>query len=425
MPTTAPVECSSCKTQPRVGSPKTGKSPAPRGWKRLGDDFFCPACWKSRYILRATTFPVSGPVDRTWPELNETLSACWNQTTSLANWAVTETAKADVVRMPGDVKLPSLPRVYLYPQARQLFPALDAQTVAATLRAVQMRYRAARLNVIWRGAATLPRYRYPYPISVCAQSWRASFGDDGALLVRVRLGTERWTLRLRTWPGGRREVAAFRRIVTGEAVQSELSLVRQRASSGDHRAEITARAPGGGRQVVYKVMAKLAAWHPRPPAPEARSGQMELRSGSDHLWVAVVAERPPWFLNADHVRRWVAAHRRFLERIREDTKREKRVPSREMRQIKDALSVRCEKQHRRIHTFCHQAARMLAEYADRQRVAEVIYDDRNRSYLADFNWSLLQTVLRDKLDQKGIRLTVVRGASLGGATADGSEEEGG
>ena len=59
----------------------------PMGWKRRPKDDAptCKDCWNARYVLRAITFPVSGPVDAEWKELRETLKEVWATSTEAAN----------------------------------------------------------------------------------------------------------------------------------------------------------------------------------------------------------------------------------------------------------------------------------------------------------------------------------------------------
>jgi hypothetical protein len=72
---------------------------------------YCPDCWGKRFRLRAVILPVAAPLGSDWPTLRTALAGCWHQSTALANWAVTELAKADVVRMPGDEHMPAMPRL--------------------------------------------------------------------------------------------------------------------------------------------------------------------------------------------------------------------------------------------------------------------------------------------------------------------------
>ena len=69
-----------------------------------------------------------------------------------------ELAKADVIRVPemGE-RMPPMPRVYLYPEARRLFPMLDSKSLSAILNDAESRYRKSRLASIWLNRDRLPR----------------------------------------------------------------------------------------------------------------------------------------------------------------------------------------------------------------------------------------------------------------------------
>lgn len=422
-------ETNTCtNTCEKCGKKAKGKR-LPPGWKRTGKTFAtCRDCWRQAYLLRAVTFPVASPVGATWDELRAALDASWANSTGLANWAVTELAKRDVVRGPGDGKLPAMRPVYLYPEARRRFPAMDCQSVVAVLHAVEGKYRKARLDVVWRSAAVLPRHRYPVPYPVHNQGWSARYATpedpgvpDRSPLVRVRLQGKPFLLRLRGGHHYRRQLAAFAQIAGGQAVRGELALYRQRCSDGAHRNGTEGRTPGGGRHVSYRVMAKLVAWLPRdgrgPLKPLA--GQGELRTGGGAFLTAVVDGREPWVLHADHVRRRVAAHRKFLDAISDDTKYEKRWPKRQRLQMNECRELRCEKQHSRLKSWNQQAARMAAEFLWRQGVAEVLYQDRDKSFAAEYPWHQLKGELARVCDEVGLLFTVVASGEAVSNTAAG------
>src|SRR5262245_8806619 len=117
-------------------------------------------------VVRAVTFPVVSPVSATWKDLRAALFAAWNATTQTSNWMMRECYARDVRRTAELTKLPKMPRLYLYPEARILFPELPSQTVAALERAVQRKYRALRFKILWTSAVSLPTFRYPTPFIV-------------------------------------------------------------------------------------------------------------------------------------------------------------------------------------------------------------------------------------------------------------------
>lgn len=448
------ITCAGCaKSQASKLTPKGQRVPA--GWKRREQSVYCPKCWKQLYRLRAVTFPVAEVLEGgDWAAFREALAAAWGQSTRLANWAVTELAKADVQRKAGDTKLAPMPAIYLYNLWQEHYERDQwtgaAQSAQAIMRSVESKYRRIRLDVIWRGAAVLPRHRYPVPYPVHNAAWHAAYweyeGTDGHMskvpIVSVPMGGRRWTLRLRSGSGCRRQLKAFRQIVAGEAVSGELALYRVRSSNGAHRATAREKAPRGGAQVRTRIMVKLVAWLPRqqgpafaipPPAGQSiedalqaiqrygREGMLEVRTGSNALFIAFAPGREePWLLHADHVRRWIARHRRQLERIADDTKAERRRPRREKRGLLDCLDVLTHRQHCRLDTFCHTAARQLVGWAERSNVLELRYDDRNQGYFTDFPWFKLRQLIADKCDELGLDFVHVQQDEL--AEPDASVE---
>lgn len=375
----------------------------PHGWHRdPAGNPVCEKCWDSRYVLRAVTFPVVGPVGKTWDEFRPVLNAAWSASTSLSNWLMTELYARDVRRQPGMEKLPPMLGIYLYPEARARFRGLASRTIATMEHAVSGKYRAARYKVIWTCEASLPTFRYPTPYAVPNQGWKAHYGQDNVPLIDLRVADERWTLRLRGGKHYRRQLAAFQQIVEGMAVQGELSIYRRRASSGDHRNSVTDRDGGGNRQ-QYRVMAKLVVWQPRPPAPVGK-GALFVRTDKDSLLIALNAkEERVWAVHADHVRRWVAEHTRRLSRWSDDTKAEQCSVA-PFQSRREAAVI---KHRRRVDSTCHEVACQLANYAARHKFAVVRYNDMEHGFCTPFPWDRLRRLIAEKLDVRGIAFELV------------------
>lgn len=152
-------KCSACAAV----QPKKSKR-LPRGWKNKQGEYFCADCWKARHILRAISMPVVAPVDSTWEELRTALKLMWRETTRASNWMMTQCYTRDVRRVSADEeKLAPMPKIYLYPEARLLFPALPSQSVAALEQAITRKYRPLRYKIIWTAQMSLPVFRYPTP----------------------------------------------------------------------------------------------------------------------------------------------------------------------------------------------------------------------------------------------------------------------
>jgi hypothetical protein len=355
----------------------------PKRWKRREDGVFCPDCWRKRYVLRAITVPVASPLDCGWKELDANLKAMWSATTAASNWMMTEFYRRDV-RRNGQRQLPPMPRVYLYPEARQRFTQLPSQTVAALERAVGAKYRAKRYDVIWTCSASLPTFRYPTPFPVPNQGWTIGMEND-APVVSLRIADARIRLRLKGGPQFRRQRRAFEDMIAGEAVRGECALYRQ----GTH------------------IMVKLAAWLPRKEGADRREGTvLRVSTQADALLQAVnTQDQCIWRYNGDHLRRWTAEHARQLQRWSEDSKVETRpVPS-----FAPRRQAAVAKYRRRMETACHEIAAQLAGYATRRHFAKVVYDDNQKGFCSQFPYFRLRQLLTQKLDVAGIQFEAASG----------------
>lgn len=337
-------------------------------------------------VCRAVAFPVT-PTSCAWKDLDPLLAAAWAEATALANWAVLEMAKADVARTPAMAELPPAPRVPLY----RLFQAYAGRAAWAgaaaaancVLRAVQRKYLKERFDVVWRRARALPTFRYPHPFPVHNQAWACRLeGKDAVPTVTLGLPGGRVEVRMANRAEMRRQVALFRLLADGTAKRGEAALYKK----GKH------------------TLLKLVGHFPRPK-DEGLTGTLCVRTDPHAFWVSEQDGRAPWVVNADHVRRWAAAHHAYLQRVAEDTKHEKRWPAGMRRHINRSRALRCRKHNDRLATWCHEAAKMLAQFALRQKAAEVLYDDQDLGYLASFPWARLRENLKNKLDERGIVLT--------------------
>jgi hypothetical protein len=368
------VTCSKCHIEGKTTA--TGR--LPRGWKRRDNSAFCKVCWQSAYILRAITIPVAEPLDGTWEDLRIALRAAWAATTQASNWMMTQLYTRDVRRL-DQLKMPPMPRVYLYPEARGLFPTLPSQSIAALEQAIQRKYRAMRYQIIWTATSALPSHRYPVPLPIHNQSW-AAFIDNNRPVVSVRMSDRRFRLRLKGGPQFHRQRAAFDQMVSGDAVRGELALYQQR----------------GG-----PLACKMVAWLPREPkSTDAQrcTGTLIVRTESQHFLVAVNEKNETlWVYNGDHLKRWAKEHRRRLQRWAEDSKYEQRpVPA-----FSERREAAVQKYRNRMLSACHEIAAMIAGYAARGRFGTVRIDDRDRSYCPDFPWLRCRALISEKCDAAG------------------------
>lgn len=370
MPTVAAeAVCSDCLTKAKT-------SRLPGGWKRHKEQVFCKNCWCKRYVLRAICIPVVSPVDGSWTDLRAALKEMWSATTSASNWIMTQCHMRDTIRPPGgEAKMPAIVRPYLYPELRQHFPVLPPQSLVSLERAITAKYRAQRYEIVWTGKRSLPSYRYPQPFPVHNQSWSPSIPSESPV-VMVRIGDRKWSLRLKGGPRYRRQLAAYRSMVSGEALYGEMALYE----AGDH------------------LMCKMVAWLPRH-APRDLSGALYVHTSPESLLIARNdnGERV-WSYHADQARRWTAEHRRRLQRWADDTKAEQGpVPGFQARRTQAT-----EKYGRRLKTLCQQVAASTVGYAVRRKLKVINYDDRERSYCPDFPWAMLRDRLAELADAQGL-----------------------
>lgn len=385
MSTFVPVEaqavCADCQRTQKAKPDKRGGIKLPLRWKReqASSKLYCHLCWRKRYLLRALTFPVASPIRRgeqagTWKELEADLRPMWATTTAASNWMMTQCYVRDAQpRVSGQEKIPPMPRVYLYPEARVLFPELPPQSIASLEQAVQRKYRAMRFDVSWRSSASLPTMRYPQPYPVPNQRWRFEINEQNQPLVFFRIGETNWELRLKSGFRYRRQIDGLRHM----AERGEMAILK--ANDGT-------------------ILVKLVGWLTRPSVEAKSAETLFVRTGKDHLLSALDTKGDRlWVENCDQLPRLAAAHRKQLQRFSEDQKAEQRpVPA---FQAQRHLAV--QKYHRRTHSAIQEVASHLANFAARRRYRQVEYNDTER-WLSEFPYFQLEERIKIKLDEKGI-----------------------
>lgn len=332
------MKCQGCGKEVATKNPNR----PPAGWKRIDGQPYCRDCTRERYRLCAITFPVVGPVDGDWKLLREQLRQSWAESTRMANWLMTELYARDVRREPDDAKLRPMPgkeKTYLYTKDGDLFPGkpgygLPAQARAALEQAIKAKYRAKRYELLWTSACSLPSHRYPYPYAVPNQAWIARWevGKDGAskspcVEVPVWFSDGRVSLRLAGGPNYRRQLAAFTQIVSGEAIKGECAIYRVRGRQSDGR---NGDKPNQAGQPIYRVLCKLVAYLPRRERkPREKPRTFTLSTSRESFLVGQVEGRAePWLLHGDRFRDQCHQYNRWLQRMADDSKHERRKPKR-------------------------------------------------------------------------------------------------
>jgi hypothetical protein len=424
--TQTPVALAACAGCSKVveALDKRSKPRLKPGCKRHRGQTWCGKCWSERYVLRAVEFPIVGPVPspdeieqyggdsaahkELWKELREATKRAWNMAREIANWFLDEFYMADVRRTPELTKLPAMPKVYLYPKARERFPDAPTGLLVALEHSVSGRYRHRRYDLLWLGKATLLEHRHPVPYPVAGANWRVKTinadpakSQSGSPCVVCTIAGRQFTLRLRGGSEYRRQLAAYRQIESGDAVKGELVIYRRKARESDGRNGQVTNEPG---RPQWRLMAKLMAWLPRKQYEQREEERFfNLRTDADAFLYGVLQDREdPWVVNADQVRDWVFQHQRWLQRQSEDQKHEKRKPARRRRRVKAEYETRASKFRNRLKTFVDQTAAAVANFAARNRVTRVQLDYAHRGYVPSFPWFNFSLQLSTKLDEVGI-----------------------
>jgi hypothetical protein len=429
------ISCAGCRIACDRRPTSRGLWRVPAGWKRLQDRLWCPACKRQRFSLRVVALPVSGPADATWPELRLALHTAFDETTRCSNWLMTQFYVRDRQREPQDMQLPAMRRMYLYPEARTLFPALASQTLASLEHQVLARYRAARLALVWRHAVSLPTYRYPVPLPLPARMWSLARYDERWHLS-VRIGDRRWSLRLRHGPGMVRQLRLLEQVAAGTVEAGEATLYEIASHRGDHRSESATNR---------RLMVKVAVWLGRDDGTAiglgrkttntpamTTAGVLIVRTGSDafltahlatvttapvdHSSGAVAGPGPhvtprtesgdPWTLRGEHVRRWILEAARQRQQLQEDLAR-----TRGYGHVPDVVNVerrRAGRLRRRLNDWTHRTTASLVAWANRHGVTTIVWDDAVGGYLPTYKWQQFLATLTYKAAATGIRVLPAR-----------------
>lgn len=410
----------------------------PRGWKRIRDEVLCKSCFQDRYVLRAVTVPVAGALAGTqeerrewWKRFRAELVIAWRAATRTANWTVSELFAAEpraaASKFP---KPPPIDKPSLYHRAREIAPELDTRSTSAVVRTVERRWRKKRFDVVWRGNSSVPDHRYPQPIPVHNACWKVEEHEGGAVTVSFPLlkhGTgERWRCRLRGGRGFHAAIKDARLLAQGTAIRGELAILRQIDNGSGRGNGGKVKRAGGGNARRYRVALKLVGYWPRKSLGE-RQHTMKVWPGVDSLLCYCVdgkGDSKVRYLHCDHVRRWLIAHRRQVQRLADDRKAERRRPRAERLRYLEAQSPRIERFGRRLDTHTHEVSRVLVNYARRRRCAEIVYDPRPGSYARGYRWSSLWTKLTYKADELKIKvMSAELPETVAEALADQPKEE--
>lgn len=402
------IACVACGVTKEAKQGKDGPK-LPKTWKRTGQTY-CQSCWKKHYVLRCISIPVKGPTcGATWTELREALNRGWHLAQAACNVAMSTLYARDVVRDEAATKMPKHPNTYVYPDVRRAVPSLPSGTASAIAQEQTLKYTAKRYDVVWTGAASLPSARFPQPYPIRKQEWKATYetaGKDGGDMVpcvHVPLPGGRFVLQLK---GGRefhRQLRAFAQFVDGTAERGSLSICRQRIGSAGGRKSLPGR-DGGGQRIQTRVMVKMVGWFPRQ-APLDRKDTLFIRTTATSMLLALDTKQNKireW--HGQHVKRWMAEHRKHLQQFSDDRKAEQRPKA----SFQSRLEAQCHKHHNRIESAIKELAAQVAGVAKRMKFAVVQFDGSDTSYFGDgrFEWAAFRARLKTKLDEIGVTLEI-------------------
>lgn len=394
-----------------------GNPRPPKGWKSLDGTFRCAACQKSQFAALAESWTVHTVLSGgTMAEFLEACKEAWNQATTVLNWAISKQWSLDVRRKPGDTKMPAMPKMELYKlcgsepnveQERDLFAHVSSSSRAALLQAAMGKYRQYRFQVIWTGESSLRAESYPQPYPITSQTYKLIRGPNNEMGVRFTLGGRTWEIQIvadspHHQVKDRRKVV-FENLISEAWERRQLVLLQDKAPFS-HRSnrEGTASNTEAGHKMKFVIKVKIAYWRDKPPKRE-HSGTLTVRTGEDCFVAAIPTDgsRPLWTLHAEQILRSIARHKRFRQSLSDDRKFEKRKSRRNAARMNEHSATRCDRHHDVITAWMHESTRQVAGLANRQKVAQVIFEKQDTAF-PDFPWSTWETILKNKLDVFGI-----------------------
>lgn len=393
-----------------------------------------------KLITRSISLPVQQCLSSDWREFLRTLHAAWRMSTDLANWASQTIARHDVVRTPDMQQLPKFEPIDLYALAFgrrkekrgkdgvKVLPVVDggvggwegARIAAASLlRRVLSKYLKERGKIIWRRERRTPEYLYPVPFPVHTQAW-AVFFDKGRPIISMALPGGRVSVRLRNGDEFAPAIRVLKGIEDGTIKAGELSICRQRSYCPDRKDG--ERLPGGGHRESYRVMVRIS-YQVQVAEPLEGNTIVQVATGTNPFITVDVPGCLPWVLHVPQMAQHIIAHKQFRDRFADDMKYEKRWPRGKRRRMLRRLERGCDKQNRRLDSFCKETAAQIVGYVKRavkrNRLPPGIrieWNDTNRSFAASFPWHQLRAAMSCKCEVEQIRLEIVEASEVAAET---------
>lgn len=369
----------------------------PPRWKRWGDGLTCGTCAKIARRQISIVVPIASPVGERWPVLGAALRESWGETTRAANWIATELYARDVRREPADVKLRKMPRVYLYPELRVLFPALPSITLPTLCQQVERTYREQRYELLWTRVRSLATFRYPVPVPLHRTQWNLVHQEGGAIVARVKLLDRWWDLRLAGGAAFQRQRQHLLALIGGSAIGATGAIYRTVSHAGDHRGGV---ADGGA---TVRVLLKIVAWVPRVAPRADATHTLDLTTAAGSLLEGRIhGQGVTLTIHADHVRRAIAGYEVRRARLMSDLSVVRRWRASEREGMLHRSEDLAHRHRRAMKTWLQMVAAQVAQQARKQRVGIVRYDDSEDGFQRPFPWTQLRLALRHAVEGQGI-----------------------
>ncbi len=374
---------------------------------------WCNSCWRKKYVIRAVTIPVSGPIDpEEWPEFREALRTAWAHATNISNWAQTTLYASDVRRKSEDKKLAPMPKIYLYGLAKSEYHAWDDGTIDKAsagdiLTQVEQKYRSQRYEILWLASRTLSNYRYPQPFPFRPEGIKID-KIDSRICVEIRVAGRRWKVRLAGSEKNRRQLAGIQHLMDNPELMAQGAIYQVTAHGSDNRNGDRGKDNGTGIKWKTRIMLKFVGWF--PVKHKERDGDLFVNTDVDSLLVAMNTRKDKlWFYNGDHARRLCLKHQdhmRRLQRRADDKKHERRKPRKKNARYRQNVSDISRKDRNRMTSICHEVSASVVGFAARSSLSRIVYNDSERSFSAYFPWAKLREMIKQKAALHGITFEV-------------------
>ena len=420
------ITCDATGKTAETASAKDGSPKLPRGWRKIGGQTYSPEAKKALYCPRSIRVPVASVVEGYdppdwsvercrlgWQSFRSAVKQASRTAAQIGNAMLFELARLDSLPLQegeNGKKLPKWPLATkdvwkrLYAVGREQFPEFDSQSLAAIRQRAWRRYNdreRGRFQIRVLGTVSLPTFRDGIPVPLPAKDCKLWFGDSKKPFLRFRLAGQRFTVRLRGGFRFARQIAALEKAVADPNLRGEVSLCLRQVGASHHNGLATRSQPGANAKKTEIIVA-VSVLLPRDQG-ERTHGALIVKTCKDRLWQVFCAGRAQlWDLNEDQAKGWVIAHRARLFRINQDRKLERLWPRKAKAGLNGLTADLAKKYDDRFRDWCHKAARMLVNFARRQKCGRIEYDDTETGFCPGLPWFKLRSMIEQKCAEFGI-----------------------